>query len=296
MERAGEAADVHASSGIATAASVSAAPPSDSSSARSSSAVDSTGPAAGAATRRKKSKPVPALDFFSPSFDPLLALNTPGLRPPIADVQPLLSVQSCRSLLPEEHKDYKPPRPTAPTTAAPPAKHDAGVKRAVAAQPSSISSPLALFSTAARIPPQLVTSSTPSAQSTSRTGPHALLQSLVASQQRCRVLLRSHHSLQSIVTGQLRAFDRHCSLYVVEAQHTQRTTAALTVSERQRRKAGSGRKWVWVAVQRRVGVWQTEWAGQMMIRGESVISVSHCSEASEVADALVAGIEHNDHG
>ena len=239
---------------------------------------------------------MPALDFFSPSFDPLVALRTAGLRPPIADVQPLLSVQSCRSLLPEEHKDYRPPRPTAPATAAPPAKHDASVQRAAATQSTAASSQLALFSTAARIPPQLAASSTSSAQSTSAAGPQALLQSLVASQKRCRVLLRSHHSLQSIVTGQLRAFDRHCSLYIVEAQHTQRTTAALTVSERQRRKAGSGRKWEWVEVQRRVGVWRTEWAGQMLVRGESVISVSRCSEASEAADALLTGVEHDDHG
>ena len=235
-----------------------------------------------------------ALDFFSASFDPLLALNTPGLRPPIADVKPLISVQMCRSLLPDDHSDYKPPKQ--PTTQQTDAQHSTTAIQPPTqrASPTTGPNPLALFSTAARVPPSL-------SSSASSVGPLVVLQSLVATQQRCRVLLRSHHSLHSIVTGQLRAFDRHCNLYIVEAQQSHRTTARLPVSERQRRRAGggaagSGRKWEWVEVERRVGVWQKEWVGQLMVRGECVMSVGRCSDASEAADALITGIDSQDNG
>ena len=241
---------------------------------------------------------VAALDFFSPAFDPLLALNTPGLRPPIPDVKPLITVQMCGSLLPDDHIDYKPPKPaTQHIPAAKPmsAEHPAESH----AKLPATTNPLTVFSTAARVPPPLSTSSCSSPPALA-VGPLSLLQSLVATQQRCRVLLRSHHSLHSILTGQLRAFDRHCNLYIVEAHQTQRTTAQLTVTERQRHKhpqaAGSGRRWRWVDVERRVGVWQREWVGQMMIRGECVISVSRCSDTSEAADAQITGIERDSSG
>ena len=245
-----------------------------------------------------------ALDFFSASFDPLLALNTPGLRPPILDVKPLISVQMCRSLLPDEHKDYKPPKPATQHADEQHGDSAATNRRIAATQPvvhtqrAVVSDPLTLFATAARIPRPL-SKAVSSSPSLSAVGPLSLLQSLIATQQRCRVLLRSHHSLHSIVTGQLRAFDRHCNLYIAEAQQTHRTTAQLTVSERQRRKghkadsdvAGSGRRWEWVEVERQVGVWQREWVGQMLVRGECVISVSRCTEASEAADSQIKGIE-----
>ena len=245
-----------------------------------------------------------ALDFFSTSFDPLLALNTPGLRPPIPDAKPLITVQMCRPLLPDDHKDYKQP-PAKPTTQPAPAPLPSQHQPAATA-----TNPLTLFSTAARVPPPLSSAATTS-RSASSVGPLALLQSLVATQQRCRVLLRLHQSLHSIVTGQLRAFDRHCNLYIVEAHERRRTTAQLTVSERQRRRSakaadgdsggsgvGDGEKlrWQWVEVQRVVGAWDSVWVGQMMVRGECVMSVSRCSDASEMADALITGFERDGDG
>ncbi len=46
-----------------------------------------------------------ALDFLSPSFDPLRALHAPGLQPPDPAAQPLDNVAKCRAVLPPEHPD-----------------------------------------------------------------------------------------------------------------------------------------------------------------------------------------------
>lgn len=43
-----------------------------------------------------------ALDFLSESFDPLRALRTEGLQPPIAKVRPLDNLNKCRAILPPE--------------------------------------------------------------------------------------------------------------------------------------------------------------------------------------------------
>ena len=45
---------------------------------------------------------IPALDFLSAEFDPVLALSTPGLAPPDPDASPLDNVAKCRSILPQE--------------------------------------------------------------------------------------------------------------------------------------------------------------------------------------------------
>lgn len=47
----------------------------------------------------------PALDFFSQSFDPLRALLTAGLTPPLPAARPLDTVYHCRFMLPDNHPD-----------------------------------------------------------------------------------------------------------------------------------------------------------------------------------------------
>lgn len=49
--------------------------------------------------------PPGALDFFSEHFDPLRALYTKGLQPPIARVKALDNVVKCRLILPPELPD-----------------------------------------------------------------------------------------------------------------------------------------------------------------------------------------------
>ena len=44
-------------------------------------------------------------------------------------------------------------------------------------------------------------------------------------------------------------------------------------------------------MERVVGVWRREWVGQLLVRGECVMSVSRWSEASDAVDALITGIE-----
>jgi hypothetical protein len=46
-----------------------------------------------------------ALDFFSPSFDPLAALLAVGLRPPVPHARPLDNIYRCRFMLPDGHPE-----------------------------------------------------------------------------------------------------------------------------------------------------------------------------------------------
>lgn len=46
------------------------------------------------------------LDFCHPDFNPLLALTTFGVRPPVPDAIPLDNLHKCRSLLPEDHPSF----------------------------------------------------------------------------------------------------------------------------------------------------------------------------------------------
>ena len=50
--------------------------------------------------------PDPALDFFSPHFDPLRALLAEGLLPPLPAARPLDTVHRCRFMLPPDHPDH----------------------------------------------------------------------------------------------------------------------------------------------------------------------------------------------
>lgn len=43
-----------------------------------------------------------SVGFLSPNFDALKALNTPGLQPPVHDVQPMDNISKCRAILPSE--------------------------------------------------------------------------------------------------------------------------------------------------------------------------------------------------
>jgi hypothetical protein len=49
-------------------------------------------------------------NFFSPEFDALLALTTPGVQSPIPQARPLDNLHSFRRFLPPEHHQYLAPR------------------------------------------------------------------------------------------------------------------------------------------------------------------------------------------
>jgi len=75
----------------------------------------------------------PALDFFSPLFDPERALATPGLQPPRPNVRPLNNLNECRRFLIEGQRP-RPPAPPKPPPAPPP-KPDA---ESAAARPEAV--------------------------------------------------------------------------------------------------------------------------------------------------------------
>ena len=50
------------------------------------------------------------LNFFASDFDPLLALTTPGVTPPIINARPLDNLHAWRRLLPPEHPLHLAPR------------------------------------------------------------------------------------------------------------------------------------------------------------------------------------------
>ena len=205
------------------------------------------------------------MDFFSPAFDPVRALATDGLRPPVADVRPLASVLMARGLLPSDHPDYKPTplRPT-PTPSSTPAKP----------RPPP-PDPLAPFTTSPPILPHL---SSPSSPSTSPVaGPLSLLHAWLLSSTRVTVVTRSRHAVCSYCHGLVRAFDRHWNLLLADVTEEVRVGGVRGVRERQRRKAAAGeggrRRWDWVEVDREVWVWQPRFASQMILRGDAVITI-----------------------
>jgi hypothetical protein len=66
---------------------------------------------ASSAAATPSSSPSPHLDFFSPSFDPLRALQINNIQPPLPSAKPLDNVSQFRKLrlLPQEHPDALPP-------------------------------------------------------------------------------------------------------------------------------------------------------------------------------------------
>ena len=289
----------------------STAPASDPPSTSAVEPVPQSGPSERKATTRKKRETTrvvdPRLDFFSASFDPVLALATAGLRPPLPDVAPLVSVAMCRGLLPHDHPQYKAAsRPqTQPATAqrssataAAPVTADSSRR---AQQPEDDA--LAVFSTRPYIPPSLSASaSSRSRQSSSSpspptAGPLSLVHSLFSSQSRCTVLTRSHREVYSRCHGLIRAFDKHLSLFLIDVTEEIAVRQRLTVQERQRKKGRrrrpdqavsaeaeaaveetSGRHWEWVEVERELCVWQPRHVPQMLLRGACVISISRYRE------------------
>jgi len=74
--------------------------------AMSADAHDQADPQQPAASASEASAGQPgSLDFTSPAFDALAALNTPGLQPPVADAPPVDNLAKARALLPPDLED-----------------------------------------------------------------------------------------------------------------------------------------------------------------------------------------------
>eukprot|EP01128_Nolandella_sp_AFSM9_P002635 TRINITY_DN1300_c0_g1_i2.p1 TRINITY_DN1300_c0_g1~~TRINITY_DN1300_c0_g1_i2.p1 ORF type:complete len:198 (+),score=30.21 TRINITY_DN1300_c0_g1_i2:158-751(+) len=162
--------------------------------------------------KRVREAPSAELDFFSDQFDPLLALRTPGLVPPVA-AKPLDNLHKCRSILPTTDPNYAAPRQTRPT------------------EPKVLSAE-DLARLRAREHMQAVRKVNPIQRIADQhvDGPLGALKALYEEKAQLHVVTRGFGEIRGNCVGKLLAFDRHWNL--VLSRVTERATVTNAAGER----------------------------------------------------------------
>ncbi|KAL4440475.1 hypothetical protein ABPG75_003476 [Micractinium tetrahymenae] len=207
----------------------------------------------------------PALDFFSRSFDPLRALLTEGLTPPLPAARPLDTVYHCRFMLPADHPDaWRDPGRTAKSKEA---------AEAAAREKSRLT-----YLQHKR--EQQQQKSNPIDQITERVreGPLLLLKRCYQQRARVRVLTRHARGVRGSAEGTLVAFDKHLNLVLRDVE--ERYTVLLRL---QKVKTGAdGRERVrWGRQQEH----RQRQLRQVFVRGDSVVLVASTGAAAAAAAA-----------
>lgn len=179
--------------------------------------------------KKKKKKPAQPLNFASPDFDPLLALTTEGVVPPVADAPPLDYLAKCRVLLPEEHEDYH--------SALPPRTRATASRNVVTSDKKPKARLVDRFTTKFRAPPalpvghstefdvakasafgrqRLPRTKTKSAPKAPVRGPMHLLTSLFERKAKVKVWIRRWKGLRGTCVGYLKAYDKHFNLVLLD--------------------------------------------------------------------------------
>ena len=182
------------------------------------------------------------IDLLSPHFDAAFTLSLPLLpslplqvKIPIPHAPLLDNLSRCRHLLPPSHEEYLPPLgPSAEAAAA--ARRDAllASKAAVAA---------------AKGPPVLE-----ALAESLRKGPTALLYRCWKERRRVVVVMRRIDGVRGIVEGELRGFDRHMNIILVEAEEVfVLPTAVKKEEEKEEERGKEGGKGGKRVVQRKRG-------------------------------------------
>lgn len=143
----------------------------------------------------------PRLDFLSPRFDALLALQTPGLQPPNPRVLPLDNMAKARVLLP----DYQPRNPQRPKD------QDKGREASRRAVRDHMDRREQLKQNVLQ---QLV--------ERVQEGPLTLLKRCLLERRSVRVVTRHAHGVRGVAVGTLRAFDKYLNMVLrdVEERYT----------------------------------------------------------------------------
>ncbi|KAL4856350.1 Small nuclear ribonucleoprotein Sm D-like protein [Chlorella vulgaris] len=199
----------------------------------------------------------PALDFFSPLFNPARALAAAALHLPVPTARPLDNVYKCRSMLPSDHWDaWKDP-------------HRAGKSKEAQEAAQREKSRLS-YMHQQQERQQRKTNPLDQIAEHVRAGPLLLLKRCYQQRSRVRVDTRHARGVRGSMEGVLVAFDKHTNLVLREVE--ERYTVLLRV---QRVKpplpGGSGRERVrWVRQQEH----RRRQLRQVFVRGDSVVLVA----------------------
>ena len=207
----------------------------------------------------------PLLDFFSESFDAILALATPGLEPPVRDAPQLDTLAKCRVLLPPEMEESLADAPP-PARAAPRPEAVAARERALSRQAALAARERALLSRPPLLPAL-------HAALAATGGPLTLLAGALERKVRVRVVTRHGRGVRGVAVGFLRAFDRFFNLVLADVEENY-TVRLSSVREVAGPDGAPGRSRVAHTQEHR-----RRHLKQVFLRGEHVVLVSLPSDA-----------------
>jgi small nuclear ribonucleoprotein (snRNP)-like protein len=207
----------------------------------------------------------PALDIYSPAFDPREALVCAQLSVPYPEVAALNNLAECRRLLPPDAPDAMP---------------EDVLAKALMAQ-GARAAPGAQAEAAPAQPPRARGRAGREAQDRFAQGPLALLKSLI--RRRVCVVTRHRNCARGTCTGMLVAADRHLNLLLVDAEDVfvPADQAALHLSQQGEGEDGKAR----VALAARPGSQIQQQLhpsppqptrrrfGQVLLRGEGIVLI-----------------------
>jgi small nuclear ribonucleoprotein (snRNP)-like protein len=205
--------------------------------------------------------------FKSQHFNALLALNTPGVIPPIPNTRPLDNISAFRSLLPHAHPDYR-DRAKHSTTPAQAMKasrrsssstgtgeqDDVDVSTATkpAASPTVDQKAAATVTSQQQQRQQQQQQQQPKAQQDPLqvvmalavgehgNGPISLLMRLYEENRRVCIMIRNVNSIRGVCTGLLKAFDKHFNVILTDVteEYTITINTAAASSDNSRIQGG----------------------------------------------------------
>jgi small nuclear ribonucleoprotein (snRNP)-like protein len=259
-----------------------------------------TGPKASPAVKQQD-----ALDFRSPHFNPLLALNTPGVIPPIPNARPLDNISAFRNLLPQAHPDHR-DRAKRSTTPVPAKASSRRATTSTVKQEIDLDSSTTINVMASTTVDEKAAAATSHEQYTTKAqqdplqvvmalavgehakGPMSLLMRLYKENRRVCIMIRNVNSIRGVCTGLLKAFDKHFNViltdvteeYTITVNAAAATSAGGSISSN--RDSNSSRSNNATTVRRQ------RYLKQLLIRGDNVVMCWAATAAAAASMCLSA--------